>query len=132
MSHIVQTTTKIKNPNMDLLRQAVELVAQQHEGGQVSATYQDYYSRVQQPTTGIAVTTRVLRRGLGLNLDEDGTLTFIGDPWAAEAEFDLLQQEIVQTFNSLAVIQVFTAMGYSSDVNQEQDGSIAIRGVTYA
>ena len=133
MSHIVQAKTAIRNPNMSLLRQAAELVAQQHEGGQVSATYQNFSRETQYPSTGIAISTRRMWRGIGLDVSqEDGALVFTGDPWAAEAEFALLQQEIAQTYTSLAVIQALSSMGYSSDVNAEQDGRIAIRGVTYA
>lgn len=131
MSHIVQTKTAIQNPNAELLQQAVALVAQQHQG-RVSDTYKNYYGQAQRPSTGLALFTPTLHRGIGLDLDEQGNLVFSGDPWGVHQEFERLQQEIVQSFVSLATMQVFGQMGYQAQAEDLGQGKIAIRGTLYA
>ncbi len=131
MSHIVQTKTTLKHPNAELLQQAVALVAQQHQG-HVSDTYLNYYRQAQRPSTGLALFTPTLHRGIGLDLDEQGTLVFSGDPWGVQQEFERIQQEIVQSFVSLATMQVFGQMGYTARAEELEPGKIAIRGTLYA
>jgi hypothetical protein len=131
VSHIVQSKTAIQNPNGALLRQAVELVAQQRQG-RLGDTYQDYYRHLKHPSTGLALFTPTLHRGIGLDLDQQGTLIFTGDPWGVQQEFDQVQQEIIQSYVSLATMNVLAQMGYTAQAEDLGQGKIAIRGTIYA
>lgn len=131
MSHIVKTKTSITNPNMEMLRQSVALVAQQHQG-HLGETYQNYYKQPQRPSTGIALFTPTLHRGIGLSLDKQGVLSFEGDPWGVQQEFDQIQQEIIQTYVSMATMQALNQMGYNTQAEDIGQGRIAIRGSIYA
>ncbi len=131
MSHIVEARTKIQNPDLALLRQALEIVADAHGGGRVEAHILDFGGRPQQISTGLALFTQRVHRGLGIELTNEGMLSFKGDPWKVQGEFSLLQQEIIQTYVSLATMQALQAMGYTAEANQEAS-QVVIRGVAYA
>jgi hypothetical protein len=131
MSHIVEARTKIQNPDQALLRQTLDIVAGTHEGGHVEDHILDFGGRQQPVSTGLSVFTGQVHRGIGIEITSDGTLIFKGDPWRVQDAFTLLQQEIVQTYVSLATMQALQAMGYTADASQE-DAQIVIRGVAYA
>ena len=131
MSHIVEARTQIQNPNLELLRQTLEIVAGAHEGGRVEDHILDYGRRRQPISSGLALFTGRVFRGIGIEIDTQGTLSFRGDPWAVQAEFTQLQQEIVQTYVSLATMAALQQMGYTADASQE-DAQVVIRGVAYA
>src|SRR6266496_1957297 len=105
MSHIVEAKTAIVHPDGEVLRQAAILVAQQH-GGTVESFYLDYYGKRHPVSSQLAVFTPKLSRGIGLVVKEDtGELVFEGDPWAVQTLFAQIQQEIIQTYVSLATMQ---------------------------
>lgn len=131
MSHIVEARTKIQNPDAALLRQALEIVAGAHEGGHVEQHILDFSGRRQPVSTGLAVFTGQVHRGVGIEITNEGLLSFKGDPWKVRDEFTQLQQEIIQTYVSLATMQALQAMGYTADASQE-DAQVVIRGVAYA
>ena len=131
MSHIVEARTKIQNPDAALLRQALEIIADAHEGGHVENHILDFGGRQQQVSTGLAVFTGQVHRGIGIEITSEGMLSFKGDPWRVQDEFTLLQQEIVQTYVSLATMAALQQMGYTADASQE-DAQVVIRGVAYA
>ncbi len=131
MSHIVEARTTIQNPDLALLRQTVEIVAGAHEGGRVDDHILDYGRRRQAITSGLAVFTGRVFRGIGIEIDAQGTLSFKGDPWTVQQEFNQLQQEIIQTYVSLATMAALQQMGYTAEASQE-DAQVVIRGVAYA
>jgi hypothetical protein len=131
MSHIVEARTRVQHPDLALLRQAVEIVAGAHEGGRVKDHILDYGRRRQAVSSGLAVFTDHVFRGIGIELTNEGMLSFKGDPWKVQAEFNLLQREIVQTYVSLATMQALQAMGYTAEASQEEQ-QVVIRGVAYA
>ena len=131
MSHIVEARTTIQNPDLALLRQALEIVAGAHEGGHVEQHILNFSGRQQPVSTSLAVFTGQVHRGIGIEITHDGMLIFKGDPWRVQDEFTLLQQEIIQTYVSLATMQALQAMGYTAEANQEAS-QVVIRGVAYA
>ncbi len=62
---------------------------------------------------------------------ETGTLSFKGDPWQVQEAFNLLQQQIVQTYVSLATMAALRQMGYTAEASQEEQ-QVVIRGYVYA
>jgi hypothetical protein len=131
MSHIVEARTKIQNPDLALLRQTLEIVAGAHGGGHMEDHILDFRGRPQQVSTSLAIFTQRVHRGIGIELTHEGMLSFRGDPWKVRDEFDLLQQEIIQTYVSLATMQALQQMGYTAEASQE-DAQVVIRGVAYA
>lgn len=56
-------------------------------------------------------------RGIGIEIDGQGTLSFKGDPWAVQEEFTQLKQEIIQTYVSLATMAALQQMGYTAEAS---------------
>ena len=131
MSHIVEARTTIQHPDLILLRQALDIVASAHEGGHVEDHILDFGRRRQAISSGLAVFTGRVFRGIGIEITSEGLLSFKGDPWQVREEFTQLQQEIIQTYVSLATMQALQAMGYTAEANQEEQ-QVVIRGVAYA
>ncbi len=131
MSHIVEARTTIQNPDLALLRQALDIVASAHEGGRVEQYILDFGGRRQRVSTDLAVFTSRVHRGIGIELTGEGLLSFKGDPWQVWEEFTQLQQEIIQAYVSLATMQALQAMGYIAEASQEEQ-QVIIRGVAYA
>jgi hypothetical protein len=130
MSHIVEAKTSIKNPNMVLLRQALELVAQQHVGGYLKDHYLSYYDECQPLASKLAIFTDVVERGIGVVIKQKtGDLTFIGDPYCYENEAEALQRQIIQTYVSLATMQALQTMGYIASAEDGEEGEIVLTGV---
>jgi len=131
MSHIVQAKTTITNPNLALLGETLQIVAGAHEGGRVENHILDFGMRRRQVNTHLAVFTKQITRGIGIELTPEGEMQFTGDPWMVDTDFALLQQEIVQTYVSLAMMRALEQMGYTSEASQVEQ-QVVIRGATYA
>jgi hypothetical protein len=130
LSHIVTATTEIENPDPALLRQATELVAQQYPGGEIRTYYLTYEG--DQERTPLAIATSTMHRGMAIQV-KDKKLTFIGDSWGYRKHYAEVQQQIIQTYVSLATIQALANLGYQVTTEDgEEAGQIVISGVTYA
>jgi|SRR5581483_8407383 len=111
MSHSVQAKTTITNSNLALLGEALQIVAGAHEGGRVENHILDFGMHRRQVNTHLAVFTKQLTRGIGIELTPEGEMQFTGDPWMVDAEYALVQQEITQTYVSLATMRALEQMG---------------------
>lgn len=132
MSHIVEAKTSIVNPNRQLLAQAVNLVAQQHNGS-VQTSYRDWYRHEHEVSTGLVIVTDHLFRGVGVEIDQEtGALTFVGDPWGVNDLFEQVQQEVVQVYVALASMQALQSLGYQTQATDGQNREVMIQGVSYA
>ncbi len=130
MSHIVEAKTAIVHPDTALLHQATTLVAQQH-AGTVEQFYLDYYGK--RHSAPLAIHIPQLRRGMGITVDETtGELTFVGDSWGVQSMYQQIQQELLQTYVSLATIQALQQMGYSTQALDGEQGQVVIQGVSHA
>lgn len=131
MSHIVEAKTAIVDPNMELLRQATELVAQQHQGN-VQSYYIDWGRR--RHTCPLAIFTNDLIRGIGITIDQTTkALTFVGDPYGVGELYSRVSQEVLQMYVSLATMRALSEMGYTAQALEgEQAGQVVVQGVSYA
>jgi hypothetical protein len=129
MSHIVEAKTQIENPDQTLLRQSVEIVASQHAGGEVRNHYLSYEGQQRQADLAIATTT--MHRGMAIQV-KGGRLTFVGDSWGYGYHYQQIQQQILQTYVSLATVQALQALGYQVNTEDGEAGQVVISGVTYA
>lgn len=129
MSHIVEAKTQIEDPDQSLLRQTVEIVASQHAGGEVRNYYLSYEGQQQQ--ADLAIATATVFRGMAIEV-KDKKLTFVGDAWGYGYSSQQLQQQIVQTYVSLATMQALQALGYQVAVEDGESGQVIVQGVTYA
>ena len=129
MSHIVEAKTSILNPNTALLRQAVEVVAQQHSGGRTADYYLTYAGK--RVRARLAIFTDDIHRGIGIIVKDSGELSFIGDPFLYEEQAEVVQQQIVQTYVSLATMQALQQMGYATTAEDGEEGQVLLKGVAH-
>lgn len=131
MSHIVEEKTAITNPDVNLLTQAVQIVAGQHQGT-IETFYWDFGRYNQQHDCLFALHTQVIRRGIGIKLDETGTLAFVGDSYGYESQYQEVKQQIQQTYVSLGYMQALQTVGYTAQATEGEAGQVIIQGVQYA
>jgi hypothetical protein len=133
MSHITQERTSIKNPDLTVLRQACEMVAQQH-GGTVQEIYFDYNGRTHSPNTKLAIFVPGMDRGIGLKLQANGTLTFIGDSFMIEELYAQIQAEVSQTYVTYCLMLIMQEQGYdmAAVADPTGQGMLVLEGSNYA
>jgi hypothetical protein len=126
MSHIGIYTTAIQNPDPGLLRATLEAVAQSLQG-QVQTHYLDWYQN-RHAVLG-AIFTPILGRGIGVQINAEGGLEFVGDFWGVQQQAQAVQNEVINTYQALAVMQAMQAMGYSVQRLAQAQNCIAFEGV---
>jgi hypothetical protein len=129
MSHIAEMTTTIENPDRALLRQAVQVVADQHEGGEIRTYYLDYDGDTHR--VPLALATAEMYRGVGIVVKEK-KLTFIGDGFGYRKLYAQVQQQVIQSYISLATMQALQALGYQTTAEDGEQGRVVLTGVNYA
>ncbi len=130
MSHISETKTGITNPNLACLTQAVQLVAQQHSG-EVRTQYLDFSRNPHDVSTGLAIFTPELIRGIGVEV-ANGELTFLGDDWAVHEWFEKVQREVKQAYVSICYMQALQQCGYQPQATDGENRRVVIEAVPYA
>jgi hypothetical protein len=129
MSHIVHAKTSITNPHLDLLRQAVEVVAGQLKGGRVDNHYLTYARK--RIAARLSLFSDEIFRGIAIVIKkETGELTFVGDPYGYHEVAEAVQQQIVQTYVALATMQALTQMGYQASAEDGEEGQVYLTGVS--
>jgi hypothetical protein len=135
MSQIVRTKAGIVHPDLGLLREAVELVASQHEEGRVQDHYLDWDRNAVPTTTGLALYTQQLHRGIGLDVDPvSGELVFQGDPHNVGVTFAAVQAEIKQAYTALVGARVLRELGWETSFEEGDNQTLVVvaREVHYA
>jgi len=116
MSNIRTMRINIKNPQMDILKEAVRLIAQQY-GLEIVSTVSDYYGRTRE--VPIALRGKGLTRGIGFNITGEN-IEVIGDSYMQP-----LYREIANSINQYYIaaqhVTALTALGYRCLVTLEQD-----------
>jgi hypothetical protein len=126
MSHFSLIRIKIKNPNLALLKKAVETVAEEL-GGEVTTTIRDYYGRTMECVA--ALKNGTFKRGVGVRVNERGEVEVVGDFWGVpRSEVERFQQLLVRNYTALALQTALAQLGYQVQVQKVQD-KIFVRGV---
>lgn len=120
MSHVSVFRTKISNVNGQVLREAMQGLAQQLRAELfVRQGVKDIYVVVH----GDYVLRLPNGRVIGVKVN-DGQLQIVGDPYGWKSEFNQLSQKIVQTYVHFALLKQLQEMGYQLQNVQEIEGVI--------
>jgi len=126
MSHFSLIKIRIRNPNLALLKRAVEMVAEEL-GGEVVNQIRDYYGRTMECPA--ALRNNTFKRGVGVRVNERGEVEIVGDFWGVpKSEVERFQQLLVRNYTALALQTALAQLGYQVQVEKVQD-KIFIRGV---
>jgi len=124
MSHLTIAKVRIKNPNLDLLRQVFNVLAQEYKC-EIINYVRDYYGRSQDVLFALALPGKGKAFGIGVQVDEQGNLIVIGDDWAFGKLFHEIRDKIVQYYTAMAIAQIAQQMGFQIvELNQTQDSII--------
>lgn len=118
MSHVSVFRTKVKNPDIQVLGEAMQALAQQLGAELVSGEVQDAYDVVR----GLYVLKMPNGRAIGVDVKEG--LEIVGDPYGWKSEFNQLSQKIVQTYVHFALLKQLAEMGYQLQNVQKIEGVI--------
>ena len=126
MSHFSLIRIKIKNPNVNLLKKAVELIAKELNAQVVSQVH-DYYGRTMDCVAGVK--NADFPRGIGVKINSSGEVEVVGDFWKVRpGAVESFQKMLVQYYTALAMQSALQALGYQVQVNKVND-KIHVRGV---
>jgi hypothetical protein len=71
-------------------------------------------------------------RGIGVYVDpETGALSFLGDKWGYERQYEELGQAIVRNYTALQMRNVLVELGYEVEAAEAQ-GTLTLTGTAYA
>ena len=128
MSHISLIRVKIQNPNVELLRQAVENLAREM-GGELVSEIEDYYGN--KTKVGLGIKSSVFLRGVGFEVDGNGEVNVKGDFWGISwKEVENLKLGLVKHYTALATATALRNMGYQVQSTKVKE-SIYIKAVAW-
>jgi hypothetical protein len=127
MSHFSIIRITIKNPDLQLLKRAVEEIAKELNA-EITNVIRDYYGTALNVPIGIR--NNVFRRGIGVVINQRG-VEVIGDFYDVPAsEVEKFKQLLSQYYTTHAMITALTQLGYNVQTQKVND-KIYIRAFTF-
>ncbi|MEM1554349.1 MAG: hypothetical protein QXU09_03810 [Thermoproteota archaeon] len=127
MSHFSICKIKIKNPDIELLKQAVVQIAKELNG-EIVQEIVDFSGNVQKDFL-IAVKTPQIHRGVGIKI-ENGEVKLVGDFFLVHSAVEAFQKNLIKTYTALAVANSLKNLGYNVQT-QKQMGKVVIYAESY-
>jgi hypothetical protein len=128
MSHFSLIKIKIRNPSVQLLKKAIEIIAKE-VNGEIVNSVRDYYGNVRDDIV-LGIKNDVFFRGIGVKVNEKGEVEIVGDFYCiSQGEVERFKQLLVQNYTTLAIQQSLVQMGYQIQTQKVQD-KIYVRGVS--
>ena len=119
MSHITVCKVKIKNPNIQLLKQVFSILAQEYKCS-LTNRIKDYYGNITNCLIALDV-----KSGIGINVDENGELVILGDEYVLGKLFNEVKDKIIQYYTALAISQIASQLGFTiSNLQQTKEAII--------
>lgn len=126
MSHFSFLNVKISNPDISILKRAIEILARELNGSVSDAVY-DYYGNKMSVIAGVVGGS--FRRGIGVVINNDGGVSVVGDFYGVSRDaVDDFVARLTQLYTSIAIAESLRELGYSV-VSEEHLGQIYIRAV---
>lgn len=127
MSHISLIKIALKNPNMHLLKYAVEALAKEL-GGEVVTQIRDYYGNRTKVELGIK--SRLYSRGVGIVVKK-GQVKLKGDFWGYNyGKAEQLQKALTKNYTAVATVSSLRNLGYKVQT-QKVKQNIYIKAYAY-
>ena len=127
MSHIAQYSASLKGVDRDLLKKALDVIAKKFHGKIGSTVYSMYEKDVSEwdgKKILASIKTKELPDGLGLALDKNNNLTFVGESAHNSSARKEVIQEIEYVYKILAHSKVLGDLGYSIQPTSTESGTL--------
>lgn len=132
MSHWVMLSLKIKNPNKELLKMALQYIAKQYL--KVDRVVENYMVRgwSGREQCDFAIPMRLpYGNGYGVKIDQNGEVKVVVDDHGAPLSAQQFAQLLTQTYVTLATAQALQELGYNISNVQETPEGIVLEAVSY-
>lgn len=131
MSNTMLIRSSIKGAvDIEILKKALEVIAEE-EGIKVGDSTEDYYGHKVTSHQGLNIIGSLapseLSRGIGVAVDKDGKLHFVGDDYQHKSAFKKMEQRIEQTYQDIVLILAVQQLGFEADVEKTK-GMLRIEG----
>lgn len=131
MSSIMVCNSVLVNANTEVLKKTLEIIAQE-EGIRVSGSVKSYYGASHTSWDGNeilgALVTNELSRGIGVAIDKNGKLVFVGDPYRCESAFNKMKDRIEFTYKKVALILAMQQIGCDVTVLRDSQEIVVLEG----
>jgi len=128
MSHISLIRVKIVDPDMELLRQAIDNLAREM-GAELVSEIEDYFGN--KTRVGLGIKNSTFFRGVGFEVGENGEVQLKGDFWGiSQREVENLKLGLVKHYTALATATALRNMGYQVQSSKVKD-RIYIKAVAW-
>lgn len=123
MSHWTVAKVQIKNPNMDLLKKALQIIAKELNVNKVVENYVVHgYRHSQQCQLAIPIRLKY-GNGYGVHIDKHGNVNVVVDDHGAPLSSQQFANKLVQYYTALAIMQLAPQLGFQvSQVNELEKG----------
>ena len=115
------------NPSFQILKRALEMIAQKHGGTLVDQVI-DFSG--QRTKCDLAVSTPEFSRGVGIRVDRNtGSVTFLYDQYGGyEQVARNITEEITQNYVAIALIRAMKSLGYKveEEISKEREGVVLV------
>ncbi|MEM3793289.1 MAG: hypothetical protein QXS76_00120 [Candidatus Bathyarchaeia archaeon] len=116
MSHFALIGIKIRNPNLQLLRAAIERVAKEL-GAQAVKEIEDFYGNKNRDFI-MAIRSPAFRRGIGVKV-EGGEVKVVGDFYGvSQSALENFQNALARQYAALATVAALNRIGYRPTIQQ--------------
>lgn len=131
MSCIIGALSALGIVNVDILKMALEVIAKE-EGIEVGKSVKKYSGSSCTSWEGMEIigslTINALPRGIGVAVDKQGKLHFIGDSYNCETAYNKLKERIETRYKDVSMILTLQELGYEVETT-EKDGTAIFVGV---
>jgi len=117
MSNITTLRIEIQNPQIDILKEAVKLMAQ-HFNLETTDTVSDFYGRKVEGVIGLK--GRILPRGIGFAI-VNNQLMAVGDPYGYRETYNILAESIKQYYIAAQQMIALKMLGYQPTIQRQKE-----------
>ena len=132
MSHYAMTKLKIRNPNKQILKRAIENIANRL-GGKVVGEIEDFYGH-KEKVKFMGIKTDMMYRGVEIYVDNEGNVQVGGDFYGYNDAVEEFRQLLEMEYTAEATAESLRAMGYTVQKQYEkmnsQQRQIVVEGMS--
>jgi len=123
MSHWTVAKIKIRNPNMQLLKQAMLAIARELGVSEVAENYEVVGWGGRRQRCQLAIPLRLpYGNGYGVYVDENGEVKVVADDHGAPLTVEQFAGKLQQYYTTLAILAAAQQLGFDARIQQIEQG----------
>ena len=123
MSHWTIAKVRIRNPNIQLLRQALQAIAQELGVNEIAENYEVVGWGGRRQRCQLAIPMKLpYGNGYGVYVDENGEVKVVADDHGAPLTVQQFAQKLQQYYTTLAILAAAQQLGFDARIEQLEQG----------